>query len=176
VATPRTAAILALAAVTCLPALVPAQQPQGTTGAGTSPAAESRERNLRAYTELLRSDLRTQKVALITEVMQFTEAEDQAFWPVYREYEKELALLNDERLQGIETYAKVYDALTDESASSLIVKALDLEARRTALKQKYYGRLKTVMSPRTAARVLQIENQIGLIIDLQIASALPVAQ
>jgi hypothetical protein len=70
----------------------------------------------------------------------------------------------------------VYDALTDESASSLIVKALDLEARRTALKQKSSGRLKTVMSPRTAARVLQIENQIGLIIDLQIASALPVAQ
>ena len=67
------------------------------TGAGCR-SAEARERNLRAYVELLRSDLRTQKVAVITEMMQFTEAEDAAFWPVYREYELELSRLNDERL------------------------------------------------------------------------------
>ena len=70
---------------------------------------EARERNLRAYVELLRSDLRTQKVAVITEMMQFTEAEDAAFWPIYREYELELSRLNDERLAAIETYAKIYD-------------------------------------------------------------------
>lgn len=140
------------------------------------PDSEARERNLRAYTELLRSDLRTQKVAVITELMHFTEAEDVAFWPIYREYEAELARYNDERLAAFETYTKVYDKLTPDNANELMVKVLDLEARRAALKQKFYGKLKSALSPLTAAKVLQIENQIALLIDLQIAAALPVAQ
>jgi hypothetical protein len=140
------------------------------------PDSEARERNLRAYTELLRSDLRTQKVAVITELMQFTETEDAAFWPIYREYELELTRLNDERLGAFQTYSKVYNQLTATTANELMVKVLDLESRRAALKQKFYGKLKSALSPLTAARVLQIENQIALLIDLQIAAALPVAQ
>ena len=41
--------------------------------------------------------MRAQKVAIITEVMGFTEAEDAAFWPIYREYDVEMARLGDER-------------------------------------------------------------------------------
>jgi hypothetical protein len=156
----------------------------GVSAAGTAqqPAAnpmsrpETRELNFKAYTELLRSDLRGQKAALITQVMGFTDAEDAAFWPVYREYEMELAKINDDRLAMIEDYAKAYESLTDAKANDLITKALDLQARRAALQQKYYGKLKTAMSPRTAARVMQVEHQILLLLDLQVAASLPVAQ
>lgn len=170
----RASVTLALIVAVAVPML--ALQHAQDSGAKPRADAEARERNLRAYTELLRSDLRTRKVALITEIMQFTDAEDVAFWPIYREYEHELSQLNDERLRAFETYATVYDKLTPETANSLMVKVLDLEAGRTALKQKFFAKLKTAVSPLTAARVLQIENQIGLIVDLQVASSLPVAQ
>jgi hypothetical protein len=49
---------------------------------------QTKSLNLTAYAELLRSDVRAEKVAIITEVMDFTEAEDAAFWPIYREYDK----------------------------------------------------------------------------------------
>ncbi len=55
-------------------------------------------------------------------------------------------------------------------------KALDLEARRQAVKAKYYDRVKTALSPRTALRFLQVEHQLLLIIDLQISAALPIAK
>ena len=126
--------------------------------------------------ELLRSDIRTQKVAVITEIMQFTEDEDAAFWPIYRQYELELSRLNDDRLRLIETYAEIYNKLTADTANDLVMKALDLESRRTALKQKYYAKLKDAISPRTAARFMQVENQIQLLLDLQIAASLPVLQ
>ena len=142
----------------------------------TLPREEARSRNLNAYVELLRSDLRTQKVAVLTEMMQFTEAEDKAFWPIYREYDLELSRLNDERLALIESYANAYDSLTPATASDLVVKALDLESRRTALKQKYFAKLKGALSPLTAAKALQIEHQIQLLVDLQIAASLPVVQ
>lgn len=137
---------------------------------------ETRDLNLRAYTDLLRSDLRAQKVAIITEVMGFSEEEDAKFWPVYREYEAELMKINDERLALIKDYAAKYDKLTDADADRIALAALDLEARRNALKAKYYDRLKSVLPAKTAARALQVENQIMLLLDLQIASSLPIAQ
>ena len=151
-----------------------------TTGASaqqtTPSAAETKDINLRAYVELLRSDVRAQKVAFITELMEFSEAADKAFWPIYRAYDTELSAINDERVTGIEEYTRSYGKLDDALADKLATKALELEARRTALKQKYYARFKTAMSATSAARFLQIENQLLLIIDLQIASSLPIVK
>ncbi len=137
---------------------------------------ETRETNLRAYAELLRSDLRAQKVGLITEVMQFTEAEDAKFWPVYREYEVELAKINDDRFALIKEYAVAYDQMTDALADRLAHGAMDLEARRGALQARYYDRFKSALSAKTAARFLQVEHQILLLLDLQIAASLPIVQ
>ena len=151
-----------------------AAQSQEPASVAALPRAETRERNLSAYVELLRSDLRAQKVAVITELMQLTEIEDKAFWPIYREYDYELTRINDERLAGIEAYAKAYEGMPPALANELALKALDLEARRTALKKTYYTKLAGAVSPLTAAKALQMENQIQLIIDLQVAASLPV--
>ena len=142
-----------------------------------SPAADpSRELNLSAYTELLRADLRAEHVEVITEVMEFTEAEDAKFWPIYREYETELAKINDDRIALIKEYADNYATLTDATADRLATRALELETRRQGVKAACYNRLRTVISPRTAAKFLQVENQILLLLDLQIAASLPVIE
>lgn len=131
--------------------------------------------NLSAYSELLRSDVRTQKVAIITEVMGFTEAEDAAFWPIYREYDAAMAKLGDERVALIAEYGRHYSNVTDALATALAAKALDLEARRQGVKAKCYERVKAALSPRTALRFLQVEHQLLLLIDLQISALLPIA-
>jgi hypothetical protein len=161
--------LLGVSALCAAPSLASAQGKPAS-------AEETRETNLRAYVELLRSDVRSQKTAIITEVMQFTEAEDAKFWPVYREYETELGKINDDRIAGIRQYVANYETLTDAVADRLARAALDLEARRHALKVKYYDRFQSVLSPKTAAKFLQVEDQILLILDLQIAASLPIVQ
>jgi hypothetical protein len=141
---------------------------------GHASAAETRQVNLRAYVELLRSDLRAQKVAVITAVMQFTDAGDAVFWPVYRQYETELAAINGDRMALIREYAAADETLTDAVADRLAQRALNLEARRHALTVRYYERFRAVVPPKTAARFLQVEHQILLLLDLPIAAALPV--
>ena len=165
----RTIVVWALA-VLVTPCLAAAQ------GAKPISPDDTRQTNLRAYVELLRSDLRSQKIAIITEMMQFTDDEDAKFWPVYRDYESELAKINDERLALIKDYAANYQTVTDDVADRLARGALDLEGRRHALKMKYYDRFKSVVAPKTAARFLQVENQILLLLDLQIAASLPIVQ
>jgi hypothetical protein len=162
--------ILLLAVGIATPAAAQAQKP---------PAADkndTKEMNLRAYAELLRADVRAEKVAILTELMQFTEAEDKAFWPIYREYDVELSKVNDERVGMIDEYAKNYTQVTDALADKLALKAFELETRRTGVKQKYYERMKSALSAKTAARFLQVENQLLMVIDLQIAASLPIVK
>jgi hypothetical protein len=153
-----------------------AGSPANTDQTATAGTTDARTANLRAYVELLRSDIRTQKVAIITELMQFTEDEDVKFWPIYREYETELARINDQRMALIAEYATAYGKMTDEIADRIAAGALDLEGQRHALKTKYYTRFKSVLAPVKAARFLQVENQILLLLDLQIAASLPIVE
>jgi hypothetical protein len=136
----------------------------------------TRSLNLSAYAELLRSDVRTQKVAILTSLMELSEAEDKAFWPLYRDYDAEMSKLGDERVALIAEYGRNYANLTDAVAAKLAATALDLEARRHAAKAKHYERIKSALSARTALRFLQIEQQLLLIVDLQISAALPIVQ
>src|SRR3954451_19618216 len=106
--------------------------------------------NLSAYAELLRSDVQAQKIAILTEVMGFTEAEDKAFWPIYREYNTQMAKLGDERIALIHEYAKAYSQITDPVAQSLASRAMDLEKRRNAALETCYGRVGQALSPKTA--------------------------
>jgi hypothetical protein len=171
--TRRTVAVLVLLAVSGLGT-------SGQTSQAPQPSPpderDTKSLNLTAYAELLRSDVRAQKVAILTEVMGFTEAEDKAFWPIHREYESEMAALGDERVALIAEYARSYSTMTDAVAQTLGTRALDLEAKRHAVKAKYYGRFNTALSPRTSLRFLQVEQQLQLLIDLQISAALPIVK
>lgn len=160
----RLSGVLVLVAATTAGA--PAQSPN---------EREEKSLNLSAYAELLRSDLRTQKIAILTEMMDFTEAEDAAFWPIYREYDAEMSKLGDDRLAMIRDYAANYSTLTDDVAAKLAARALELETQRQAAKARCYEKVKTALSSRTALRFLQVEHQLQLLTDLQIAASLPVA-
>ena len=128
---------------------------------------------LDVYIELLKSDMRTEKVAVITEALQLTSEESSAFWPIHREYELELSKIVDDRIELIKDYAQHYDNLTNEKAKELAKTVFELEKRRTKLKKKYFKKFEKAVSAVVAAKFIQIENQINLLVDLQIASELP---
>ncbi len=93
-----------------------AAKSEGSRQGSKPAAADARDVNLRAYVELLRSDVRSQKVAILTEMMNFNEQEDATFWPIYREYDAELSKINDDRVTLIQEYAKNYEEMTDTVA------------------------------------------------------------
>jgi vacuolar-type H+-ATPase subunit D/Vma8 len=102
-------------------------------------------------------------------------ADDAAkFWPIYSDYDAELTKLNTLRVQNIQDYAQNYTQMTDEKADALIQKVFDYQRQRAELIAKTYDRMKQSLGAITAARFLQVEHQLLLIIDLQIASSLPI--
>lgn len=140
----------------------------------TVPAmAQEAADNSEQMIELVRTDIQKQRVAIIGEAMQFTADEAAAFWPIYEQYEAERSEIGEQRVALIMDYAEHFQMMTDEKAAELGARALELEEARTALKKKYFEKLKSEMSPVTAARFLQVENQLTMVLDLQVASQVP---
>jgi hypothetical protein len=126
--------------------------------------------------ELLKSDVKTNRKAIITESMTFTEAESKAFWPIYNEFEIELEKLANKRVANIKDYADNYDKMTDEKANKLMETAFEFQQSRDELNETYYKKFAKALSPITASKYMMIENQIQLLIDLSIASELPLVK
>jgi hypothetical protein len=139
-----------------------------------APAGADTDKNLQAYIELLRSDVRQRKAEVMAEMMQLSAADAAKFWPIYKEYDAELNKLSDLRVANIEEYSRTYTEMTNDKADELIRKALAYRKQRSELLAKYYDRVKQQLGAITAARFIQVEDQLLLVIDLQIDSSLPI--
>lgn len=148
----------------------------GTLKAQEVAKVDTREANIKSYVNLLRQDLKKGKVAVLTEMMELTPEEASKFWPIYNDYDKELSRLGDERIALIRTYAENYGSMPDQKITDIAHKVLNLESRRTDLKKRFFDRMRQSVSAKTAGRFLQVENQLLMIIDLQVASSLPIVE
>jgi hypothetical protein len=66
--------------------------------------------------------------------------------------------------------------MTNEKADELIQKSMAYQKERAELLSKTYDRVKEVLGAITAARFAQVEHQLLLLIDLQIAASLPIVE
>ena len=168
-------AFLILVLVPCAIAQNNAQTMKSDQQDTAPPATDTQKKNVQEYVELLRSNVRQEKAQIMGAVMQLSADDAAKFWPIYAEYNTELTKVNDQRVANIEEYARRYNQLTDEKADELVQNAMRYQKMRAELLAKYYDRVKQSLGVVTAARFLQVESQLLLIIDLQIAASLPLA-
>jgi outer membrane biogenesis lipoprotein LolB len=130
----------------------------------------------RAYFEVLRSDFNTTKIRTLNQVMKLTPAEADKFWPIYRSYEKDLAAVGDRKLALIQEFMAHHRAgtLTDQNSREMAVQWLQNAQDRLDLWKKYHQQISAAVSPIRAAQFLQVENQMAIFVDLNIASEMPV--
>jgi len=172
--------VLSVLVVSCLLARVQAKtQPRlhsAQAQADQSTTADAKEKNIQEYIELMRSNVRDEKSQIMGAVMQLDIDDAAKFWPIYSQYDAELTKLNNLRVENVQDYARNYSQMTDAKADELIQRSLDYQKQRGELLAKYYQVMKQSVGAVTAARFLQVEHQLLLIIDLQIASSLPIVQ
>jgi hypothetical protein len=128
------------------------------------------------YVTMLRTDLKAEKAAIIINNMHFTEAEKDAFWPVYQKYQKELSKLGDERVALIKDYAAHLGTIDDAKAKELTARAMALEEQRLQLVKKYIDEFGKVLPAKQVARFFQLEMQMQRMVDIQVAAELPLVQ
>ena len=125
------------------------------------------------YMELMRQDLRTTKLAVMTEAMSLTDEQGEVFWPLFREYQTKLSVIGDRRIAMIKEYAENYEKMTGDKANELMKQWFKQQKDRFGLFEKTVKKIAKATDPVTAARFIQVENALNMLVDLQIASELP---
>jgi hypothetical protein len=128
------------------------------------------------YIALLRSDIQAKKTDIIRQNITLDDEQAKKFWPLQRSYEADLSKLGDQRLSVIRDYAKNWDNLSDATAKDLGTRLLNYQEKRVDLRKKYFARFSKELSPTIAAKFFQVELQMEDLLDLEVASSVPLVK
>ncbi len=125
------------------------------------------------FFELLRQDIERDRVTLMGGAMGFNSQQAAAFWPIYEEYQVEFKQLGDREVAVVLDYARNYQTMTDEKARELATEALSIDEQQVALLRRYFERVDEALGAIIAARFMQVENQLNNLIQVKLASEIP---
>jgi Spy/CpxP family protein refolding chaperone len=125
---------------------------------------------------LFRKDVRSLRKQIIAANLDLTDTEAQQFWPIFDRYTAEMRKLFDRKFEVLKEYAANYDTITDEQADTYIQGRAAVEESILQLRLKYIPIFRKVLSGKTAALFVQLDWRLGLVIDLQLASQVPLIQ
>jgi len=122
---------------------------------------------------LVRRNLRAEKKKLIALNVPLTEAEATKFWPVYDEYALAMSKHYDEFYAVIKDYAANQKTLTDAQAVDMIKRWSQIQVDLAQERQKFVPRIEKVIPGKKAALFFQIDRRLYALIDMQVASEVP---
>jgi hypothetical protein len=113
---------------------------------------------------------------LIAGVLDLTEAETEAFWPMYQEYAAVKGALWDERIDVIKLFLSGYDTMGPEVARGLLGASFEIDAKMVALERAYADRFDDVLPPAKVVCLFQAENKLETMMSMEIAKDIPLAK
>lgn len=126
--------------------------------------------------QLMRQDIRSERKKIVAANLPLTEAEAVKFWPVYDRYVEDRSKIYDTRFALVKDYAKNYDSLSDDQARSLVKGWVKSEEDMAELRLKWMPEFEKVISPKKTAMFYQIDRRLGYMVELQLASQIPLVK
>lgn len=123
--------------------------------------------------ELLKHDVKSQKKQIIAANLELTDAEATKFWPIYDKYTADMSQISDTRLALVKEYADAYPNVTDELAQSIVQRWLKTDEEVPQIRERYMPMLEKVLPGKKMARFFQIDRRLGILIDVQVTSQIP---
>lgn len=160
---------LVLALVVATPAAAFAQvAPATETAAATAPMVTS-EQVLKDY----RNNMQATRANVIAKALTLTADEAAKFWPLFEKYQQEQNVIIDSQARAIQRFAEQYKTLTDADALDHIQAQLERDEKMSALRRKWLGEFQKILSPRNAARVIQVDRRLSNLAQVQLSSEIP---
>jgi hypothetical protein len=132
--------------------------------------------SLKDDTELLISQIQTDKRAVVLTAMQMPDAQVQAFTPIYDEYQREMKDVMTRGSDVVNKFAANYGSMTDDAAKSIMKDFFKVRNDRNALVEKYAKKFQKVLPASKVLQWVQIENKLNTLLDVQAASVIPLSR
>jgi hypothetical protein len=117
--------------------------------------------------KMLETQVAVNRTHMLERAVQLPRAEADAFWPLYRDYERERERLEGEAQALLDDYLTRAKTLDDATAQALLDRLFDLYAQRLAALRTYATGLQTRLPIRQAAGFVQTEIELMRLLDLQ---------
>ncbi len=114
-----------------------------------------------------------QKKEAVAAFVHPSDAQKDAFWKLYDEYEVSRKINGQKRIQVLEQYAKQYKTMTDAQAEAWMKDVIALQSSTDKLIITYYKKVKKATSPLVATQFYQIENYILSVVRSEILDEIP---
>lgn len=143
---------------------------QAPAFAQNKPAADSMQ--------ILREKLKADKKLVVAANMDLIDAEAKAFWPIYEDYQKDLAKINRRTAELLQRYAREYNAgaVKNDEARQMTEDLVDIEADEIKRKRAVMVRLNKVLTGKKMARYMQIEQKIRAVVKYELADSVPLVK
>jgi hypothetical protein len=123
--------------------------------------------------DLFQAAMGMQKKEVVANFVHPGDAQKDAFWKIYDEYEAKRKELGKKRIQLLEQYANTYATMTDAQADAWMKDVMKLQSSTDELIVTYYNKVKKATSPIAAAQFYQIENYILSVIRAKLLDQVP---
>ncbi|HTN50563.1 MAG TPA: hypothetical protein VMK32_14140 [Burkholderiaceae bacterium] len=117
--------------------------------------------------------IQADKKGIVAKSMDLTPAEAKKFWPLYDQFERELAVPQASYTRAVLDYIAADGTLTDANAKRITEQVLAASRDEARLRDKHYRQLLKVLPARKATRYMQIESKIQAIVRYESANAIP---
>jgi hypothetical protein len=147
-----------------------------TAAAPASPAASPAPQQVAASIDTMRMAIASARKQTVAQNMVLTDAEATAFWPVYDAYRAEMKKAKDGEWAVIQDYAAHYRQMTDSVAQRLMGQWMASRKAQEDLRASYVPKFAAAIGWTKAARYIQIENKLDLMIDFARSKQIPLVQ
>ena len=143
---------------------------------GAAGAAFAQTSSTQDDTEVLIGQIQADKRAVVLKTLELSDAQVAAFTPIYDEYQRENKALLGRGSDLVNKFAANYGSMTDDAAKAILKDWFKLRDDRVALMRKYAKKFERVLPATKVLQWVQVENKLNLILDVQAARIIPIAQ
>ena len=126
--------------------------------------------------DLLQAAFGMDKKSVVADFVKPSDAQKDAFWKLYDEYETQRKELGKQRIELLKEYAGHYMDMNSAQADAWTKKVIDLQKKTDNLIVTYYGKVKAVTDGVVATQFYQIEGYILTAIRMQVLENVPFLQ
>ena len=129
--------------------------------------------NIDEVLKAVRYDLQSQRADVMAKNLTLDASQAAKFWPLYKQYEAAGKALNDKRFDLITKYIDAGDKADAAMATNVVKASLQRDIDVAKLRVEYAPKFAKVLPKAKAARVLQVDRALSLMIDAKLASMVP---
>ena len=163
--------LVALAAIISLPAWSADPATTAQPASYTAPTP-SQEETIAQF----RNDLMASRADVMAKGLTLSAEQAAKFWPMFETFQKEQAVVVDEQVKSLKSYADHYKTLSDVDALAYVNSLLERDQKIHDLRVKWLAKFQTVVPAVSAARAIQVERRLGLVTQIGLSSQIPLVR